>query len=319
MAFDFSLMGDAGWVPHDQRTPEQNKAAEDAISSMPKFAIIGATESSTGKRFVSWEAEKKVLGKFVPTLHQLQGSCVFQGFCGAIMRLMCIEIALGQREQFKIPSLYYSYGLIRKRSGMGNGRGDGATGSGAAESARLDGVCPIDKDGFGFPNPTIKDNNGQDELIWGEKEEWNYSTGTIVPEAAKQFAKDFVVKSTALVTSYEEVRDALANGYPVTVASNRGFKMQGVADKGKLWGVPAGTWNHQMHFAAVDDDSKRPGAYCMNSWGPWVHGKPVDDAPPGGFWVDADTVTQMVRQQDSFAYSQFNGFPAQKLDFSLIG
>ena len=95
--------------------------------------------------------------------------------------------------------------------------------------------------------------------------------------------------------------------------------MAGKADRGKLWGVKSGVWNHQMCFIGVDDDSARPGAYCMSSWGPWVHGKPVDDAPPGGFWVDAEVVEEMVSQQDSYAYSQFEGFPEQKLDFMLIG
>jgi hypothetical protein len=318
---DFSLVGNpeaSGWVPPEERSDETNRATDAAIAAMPKFAIGGATESSAGKRVVLWEAERKVLGKLAPTLHQLKGSCVFQGFARAIMSVQAVEIANGQRETFRIPSLYYSYGLIRKRSGMGTGKGDGATGSGAAESAKIDGVCPIDKDGFGFPVPSIKDNNGQDVLVWGEENEWKYSTATAVPAEAREYAKDFVIRSTALVTTYEEVRDALVNGYPVTVASNRGFKMQGVADKGKLWGVKSGVWNHQMCFIGVDD-TQRPGCYCMNSWGPWVHGKPVDDAPPGGFWVDADVVESMVRQNDSFAFSQFDGFPAQKLDFSLIG
>ncbi|MBX9652073.1 hypothetical protein K2Y11_00495 [bacterium] len=307
-----------GWLPYEQRTRDQHQASHEAIAAMPRFGIKGAKESSVGKRVVLWEAEKKVLGRFVPTLHQLQGSCVEQGKTNAIMRVQCVEIAKGDREEFKIPSLYHGYGWTRKFSGMGEGRGDGATGAGAAKAAREAGVCPIDGSSE-LPAPQIKRNDGQDELIWGEYNEWKYSTVRAVPESANQVARIHVIRTTALVSTYEEVRDALVNGYPVTVASNRGFKMAGTINRGKLWGVKSGVWNHQMCFIGVDDDSARPGCYCMNSWGPWVHGKPVDDAPPGGFWVDADVVEDMVSQQDSFAYSQFDGFPEQRLDFSLIG
>jgi len=317
---DFSLVGNpetSGWVPPEERSDEMNRATDAAIAAMPKFAIGGATESSAGKRVVLWEAERKVLGKLIATLHQLKGSCVEQGKINAVMRVIVVLMALGHRQAFKIPSLYHGYGHTRRRSGMGNGRGDGATGAGAAESARLDGICPLDVPDM--PQPSIKDNQGQDVLVWGEDLEWKYSTASAVLEAWNKIARDYVIQSTALMTSYTDGRDALVNGYPVTVASNRGFRMQGVADKGKLWGVPSGVWNHQMCFIGVDDDSRRPGAYCMNSWGPWVHGKPVDDAPPGGFWVDAEVVDAMFKQRDSFAYSGFPGFPAQKLDFSLIG
>ncbi len=51
--------------------------------------------------------------------------------------------------------------------------------------------------------------------------------------------KKYLVKSTALVRTYEEVRDAIVNGYPVTVASNRGFQMRGRVDKGSF-GVSLG-------------------------------------------------------------------------------
>jgi hypothetical protein len=132
-------------------------------------------------------------------------------------------------------------------------------------------------------------------------------------------ADDHLVRATAPVSSYEQVRDALVNGYPVTVASMQGFKMKPTIDKGKHWGVPSGSWAHQMCFIGVDDDRRRPGCYCLNSWGPDAHGAPADDAPPGGFWVDADVVTRMVGQKDSFAFSQFDGFPEQKLDFTLVG
>ena len=74
-----------------------------------------------------------------------------------------------------------------------------------------------------------------------------------------------------------------------------------------------------MLFIAVDDEYKRPGLLCMNSWGPnWISGPKRHGQPDGSFWVDAKVVTSMLRRQDSFALSSFNGFPAQKFRYSFV-
>jgi hypothetical protein len=56
---------------------------------------------------------------------------------------------------------------------------------------------------------------------------------------------------------------------------------------------------------------KRPGAFLLNSWGPDSHSGPrfPEDAPPVGFWADADVVGAMLRQGDSWAFSDAVGFP----------
>jgi hypothetical protein len=69
-------------------------------------------------------------------------------------------------------------------------------------------------------------------------------------------------------------------------------------------------WYHAMLFAGYDDMYKRPGALCFNSWGyNWVYGPTRGPQPGGTFWVDATTVTAMLRQGDSFAFSAYVGFP----------
>ena len=70
-----------------------------------------------------------------------------------------------------------------------------------------------------------------------------------------------------------------------------------------------------MCFIGVDIEDKRPGAYLMNSWGPNAHSQPGNGEPPGGFWVDADTADSMLRQDDSFTFSQYEGYPEQKIPY----
>jgi hypothetical protein len=298
--------GQFGWVPPEERSADVTKIVESVLSSLPPFFVVGQTESSVGKRCVLWDYTRKINDeKHLPTYRQEIGDCVSMGAANAVNYLSAMEIVrLGDREKFRPAFQPFIYGISRVQIGGGRINGDGSIGSWAAEGLKKFGVLFADE-------PDVPKYSGSVAKTWGN-----------CPGPPVQFlqrAKPFVLKTTSQVTSYEQVRDALVNGYPVTVASNQGFQMRGKVDRSKLWGVPAGSWAHQMCFIGVDDDSARPGCYCLNSWGPDAHGSPVDDAPPGGFWVDASVVTKMVRQQDSFACSQFDGFPAQDLDFRLIG
>lgn len=309
---NFGSEGGYGWIPHDDRTPEQREKHEAFCASMPKFAIVGQAWNTERVRVCLWDAWKIANGgKLLKTTRQNIGSCVGHGKYNAERSLMCADIAIRQdAEQYFEIFEPYGYGRCRYRAGI-SGYGDGSSGSGAAEAARLDGVLLRDLSGLSGWSES------EDTINWSGKTDYDWSNGARIDDKWITEGRKHLVKTTAQVKTYTQVRDAIANGYPVTVASNRGFR-DFRADKGKLWGVPGGQWNHQMSFHAVDDDPARPGVYCWNSWGADAHPKPVDDAPPGGFWVDAETVEQMVGQDDSFAYSQFDGMPAQRFDTLLI-
>lgn len=303
-----------GWIQPADRTKAVMEACEAIIASMQSFFISGATESSAGKRMVLWDFSRKFLGDHIPTLAQKTGSCVGNGAWNAAMYASCVEIAKGDHEKVETIFLPYHYGRGRMHAGI-RGRGEGSTGSGQAEAIVKDGVLSQDSpDNSDLPKPS----GGPNALTWGGSVEMSWSDGAKISDSHVQRGRKHLFKSAAPVTTYEAVRDAIVNGYPVTVASMQGFQMRPVVDGGKAWGKPAGQWAHQMCFVGVDDEGNRPGCYCLNSWGADAHGKPAGDEPPGGFWVDAEIVNKMVRQNDSFAFSQFDGFPEQKLDFLLI-
>lgn len=300
-----------GWLPHEQRSVEVKKEVEGIMSSLPTFEIKGAVEDSAGKRVVLWDFATKVLGQHLPTFTQEIGDCVSMGMANCANYLQVVQIALGMNKTDGTPMDFhpsfqpYIYGVSRVQIGGGRlGGSDGSIGAWAAEGCKKYGILRADFTG-------VPPYSGSVARQWGR-------SGP--PANFLNEAKQFLIQTYSPVMSYEQVRDALVNGYPVSVASNRGFRMTLQDRGGKLFGVPSGSWAHQMCFIGVDDTGSNPGCYCMNSWGANAFSPGHKNGePPGGFWVDPETVTQMCRAEDSFAYSNFDGFPGQKLDFMLVG
>ena len=122
--------------------------------------------------------------------------------------------------------------------------------------------------------------------------------------AKHQDILDGITSEKALTEKLEnDLKAALASGYPVSVASSVGFGSSGPYTRNALGQLRAsGTWPHQMCFIGYDAQA---GAYCMNSWGPtWVGGPTgPGDPPPGGFYVAWSTAQRMLDAEDSFAFA----------------
>jgi hypothetical protein len=135
------------------------------------------------------------------------------------------------------------------------------------------------------------------------------------PDPLEPLAKLHPVKKTLICRSYSELRDCLYNGYPVMVCSNVGFgDPKCKRDREGFLTRKKSPWYHAMLFAGYDDTYRRPGALCFNSWGyNWVYGPTRGPQPGGTFWIDASTVTSMLRQGDSFAFSSYVGLPKMNI------
>lgn len=295
-----------GWAGQDSA----NRAYDLIGDQFPHFFIAAQTTPTDRRRVVLWDAAKKVnSGHHLPTFRQAVGDCVSQGAANAIDYLSCVQIIQGTAQKYRPAYQPYIYGISRHQVGQDqlgpdrDGQHGGSNGIWAANGMKQYGVLWSDYDG-------VPPYSGQVAVRWG-------NSGP--PDPFVKYASQFKLGNAARVTNYTQVRDALANWYPVTVASHRGFAMKLRQDRGRSWGVPQGQWQHQMVFIGVDDDPARPGVYCLNSWGEDAFGPPADDAPPGGFWIDAEVVDEMAGVGDSWALSQFEGYPEQKLDFMLIG
>ncbi len=134
-----------------------------------------------------------------------------------------------------------------------------------------------------------------------------------LPDKVLDLANDHQMKTASLVKTVEEARDALANGYGLTVCSNQGFSSS--RDKNGF-AKPQGSWAHAMCWGCCDDTNGEPTFLVLNSWGKgWNSGGSPKwgDIPDGSFMIHADVAESMINQGGTFAVSNFNGFPLQKL------
>ena len=97
-----------------------------------------------------------------------------------------------------------------------------------------------------------------------------------------------------------------------TATSNQGFSK---ARDAEGFARPQGSWGHQMCILGVRHD--RPGALIANSWGAYYTGGPADMSPATK-WVDANTVSHMLRAGDSFALSNLAGWDRKGLSYARL-
>lgn len=264
--------------------------------------------SGRGKQVLLWEPYEQVTGEpFVP-IYQEIGDCVSHGFTLGAEVLSTVEIAVaGEREQWRGKfSTECTYAGSRVEIGGGRIRGDGSTGAWAARwvmdyGLLLRGV---------YGDFDLREYRPDLAKRWG-------APGAGVPDQLEPILREHPIKTATLVQSYDEFIDAIANGYPVAICSNQGFRMQRDRD-GFL--PPSGKWAHCMLGWGFDDKSDRKGGCIANSWGvDWVKGpKHPLGCPDGCFWVDAKIIDRMLRQGDSYALSGFVGYPARSLDYLLL-
>lgn len=305
----------AGWTQNKQATARfiRYNARPYLVQQAPR-AFIG---SGKGRTVLLYKYLERAVGKIIPH-DQGIGDCVGQSYGLGVDILAATQIhGFGMSEKWVAKaSTEAAYAGSRYEIGYqvhGNRRlliGGGSLGVYCAEFLRDYGVLVRKK--YGEYDLT--------EYSASLAEDWGANG---VPDELEPIAKQHPIRSFALVRSYADCRDAIANGYPVIFCSNYGFNPdcrrhnRGGRDKDGFL-TRCGFWWHSMCGIGMDD-TDRPGILLMNSWGPsWVGGYTRHEQPDGSFWVDASTIDEMCEQGDSFAISGFKGFPAQPLDYHLL-
>lgn len=292
-----------GWVPPEDRSVEVQKTVEQFFGELKTVFFTMAApelrETGKGKIALLHKPLIEVLGHF-PVHLQTIGDCVSHGWGLGIDILKAVEIVTGREAEAFMgeTATEQIYGDSRVRVGGGRlGNGDGSVGAWAAKSVTSAGGVLLRKKYEGIIDLTTY--SGKLAKEWGR---------IGVPKGLYEFSKKNFVETVSLVNSYNSARDSIASGYPIPVCSMQGFSSK--RDE-KGFAKPQGEWAHCMVFIGVDDADSRPGLLCMNSWGTnWISGPKRHDQPDGSFWVDADVVDRMLRGDDSFAISGFNGYPA---------
>ncbi len=302
-----------GWLEPYKRTSEQNQLNFDLISQMPEFRIDGSWEMAQQSQI--WDCVRKITGgKNLAALYQQIGSCVGHGKCNAEWYLSHVQSVVIGRQLAVLPYEPYGYAQSRVCAGISGGE-DGSTGAGAADAARKYGV--LDSRISDVPKFQQSDSTiifaGETDKSWGNRG----APEKYIPEGQKH-----LVKTTALIKSTDDAVAALVNNYPLTLASNWGGKMKPDlkgSNPAVLLNVHDTQWNHQMSCTNFMDHPELGIIfYIQNSWGPDSHGVGPNNEPLGGFWIAKGDMQSIISQNEVFAYSQFDGFPSNKIDQSLL-
>lgn len=269
-----------------------------------KFQIVGASEPP--EKVQLWRIYRKVLNLEPDTTPQPTGNCVAAAADDVVELLSAIEIGLGDSEQWH--PIYNPYHYATGRVLVGNNRlrgGAGSLGGWQAEAIRKYGVIRLDRPGLPKYNKRNCDAWGDDRDAEG------IDFRDFIPEGQKT-----VVRSTARVRSLDDVIESLANLYPLTIAASFGYEMQARSPEGNM-GQGRSAWSHQMSIWGYD--LKNETIEIKNQWGD-VHGRLVDpddgtELPRGFIRTDFKTFEKHLRGSETIAFSNFQGFPAQKYDF----
>jgi hypothetical protein len=262
-------------------------------------AAYDLSGSGKGKLALPFKNLLKFDAGFGPSERQVVGDCVSHATRNAIDVTRSCEIINGEREEF------IARGATEGIYGSRGHGGEGMTCSGAARFVNKTGGLLIRQK---YGSIDLSTYQGRLAASWGRG-------GT--PEALVQAAKKHQVKTISLINTVEQARDALANGYSISVCSSSGFSSRrdqyGIASR-------SGSWAHAMAWIAMDDTQevyKETLFLVQNSWGTWNNGPKRHDQPDGSFWIRERDAASMLGENGSWVFSDVDGFPPRKVTWTL--
>lgn len=266
---------------------------------MPVFgaAAYDLYGSGEGKLSLPFKSLIDFDSGFGPAERQTTGDCVSHSTRNAVDITRAVEIKNGENEEWlargATEAIYQSRGH----------RGQGMTCSGAARYVH-------EKGGL-----LVRQDYGDVDLS-----KYNSSLGANhkIPDSIyKTEAKKHQVGTISNVRTVEEARDALANGYALSVCSGYGFSSRrdsnGIAKRGS-------GWSHAMAWIACDDTRERLNEtlfLVQNSWGVWNSGPRVHDQPEGSFWIREKDARGMLSGGGAWVFSNVDGFPAREIKYTI--
>jgi hypothetical protein len=296
-------MNNHGWIDHQESVKEVITSAKFPFLATSANLLAGTGE---GKTVLLHKIYENVTGRKFPTLTQAIGDCTSFALASCIHCLMSAEIFLKDEIEY-VPeflcSTEYIYGVSRVLIGKGIfKRGDGSTGAFSVEGTSKYGTLLRKK----YDSIDLTNYSGQRAKEFG----LNGPPPDLIP-----IAREHCVRTYSLVKTYEECRDAIANGYAVMICSNQGFTNVRDSDG---YSKGYGTWPHALAAIGIKSD-KRKGILILNSWGENWNSGPLVDQPPGSFWAEGNLVEdRMLSAGDSWAISNFDGYKPRDLSWDVI-
>lgn len=289
--------------------PGQDVAEEEFNLIKDQFPFVSFTlpYEDTPGRYMLWEIRRKLLGKDTPRLAQLIGDCTSFAAKNCMETLQAVEIVINRDlEEWKEIFSCYVYGCGRKYILGGRISGDGSTGSATAGALIKYGCLSVDV-------PNCPSYSAKISREWGRNGP---------PQEFIEIGKKHLVKSATKITTWEQLVTALKNGFVCNVCSNQGFTMKAV-DGEFGWNEARGSWAHSMAILGIVNgvNGVEDHVCIENSWGSQAHSPLKDlvhrnvDWPLCTLRVRRKVVEKMLAQNDTYAYSSFDGFPKRQIDW----
>ena len=201
------------------------------------------------------------------------------------------------------------YGFMRVEVfGKPDYGGDGAYGGAAAKAVMKYGTLHRKKYNLG---------KGYDFTTYSGSRAKEFGR-TGVPDELEEIAREHIVKTATLVKDFETAAKFIMNGYPISNAHSSNPTFQGKRDKDG-YGVGTG-YSHAMNYIGVRWGEKPALLKTNTGWADTVTGPIWPDQLNGNpsltacaWWEEADICDKVLSGDDSFAYSQYNGFKKQSL------
>ena len=303
------------------RLTKMVKAQGQSPTSDDTVANYGLTGSGEGKLSAPFAIIEKIFPGSLPATAQGVGSCVAHNARNAALGTIACEIAAGKPDEvsgkvegkpevseeaqrdgvFSTESIYW----FRNHGGP-----DGWSCEHAAEVMTSQSGLWVRKD---YPEIGINLTrySAKTEVRWGRP---------LPPQNVQELGKKNLIRTVTRISSYENLRDLMANGYCVSSCGGESFSAQ--RDENGVAQQTREGWAHAMAYLAVDDRDvvKRryngPLVLVQNSWGPrWGSGgrRVLDtqlDIPLGSFWARWSDISR----RSALAYSSIVGWPPQSFD-----
>jgi hypothetical protein len=236
---------------------------------------------------------------FGPAERQVVGDCVSHATRNAIDVTRACEIINGEPKEF------IARGATEGIYGSRGHGGEGMTCSGAARFVNKSGGLLIRKK---YSSIDLSSYQGRVAANWGRSG---------VPRDLLAEAQKHQVKTVSLLNTVEQARDAIANGYCLSVCSMYGFSSR--RDKHGI-AARSGSWAHAMAWIGMDDSHevyKETLFLVQNSWGVWNGGPKTHGQPEGSFWIRERDAAGMLASNGSWVFSDVDGFPPRKVEWTL--
>lgn len=284
-----------GWVDDPADFEDQLAAMSEPLFSSAATIL---KDSGKGKVVLLYDVLREIAGYIPEPLQTSAPDCVSHACASALDLLKAVEIKTGDREEWLSRTACEPiYSTARVQIGrMRYSRG--TTNTHAIQAMIKFGTLRRDK----YGKVDLTDYSSSRAVSWGRQE---------LPKSLIDISRDHPINDFNLIQNYEQARDAMANGFPVVVASNQGFTSK--RDK-EGFCKPSGTWNHSMCCAAVDDAYSRPAILILNSWPKYLSGPTRHNNPPSSFWCDAEVFNRMCRHKDTYCMVDFNGYRKREIN-----